>query len=68
MVEVQQAFEKLNQFGFSVGSDTCASHAVAKLPAHKFLECFFHTRDRQLLRIYGLVDTGNTVPGSAAIS
>ena len=44
---------------------TCASHAVAKLPAHKY---FFRTPKQQLLRINGLLDTGNTGPGSAAIS
>ncbi|MCP3661287.1 MAG: hypothetical protein GY696_02140 [Gammaproteobacteria bacterium] len=44
---------------------TCASHTVAKLPAHKY---FFRTPKRQLLRIHGLVDTGNTGPGSAIIS
>ena len=47
---------------------TCASHTVAKLPEHKYLECFFRDPQRWLLRIHGLVDTGNTVPKSAAIS
>ena len=47
---------------------SCAGHVTATVQAHKLLECYFHTRDRQVLRILGLVDTGNTVPGSAAIS
>ncbi|MCP3668363.1 MAG: hypothetical protein GY696_38740 [Gammaproteobacteria bacterium] len=47
---------------------SCAGHVTATVRAHKLLECYFHNRDRQVLRILGLVDTGNTVPGSAAIS
>ena len=47
---------------------TFVSHANAKLPAHKYLECFFRDPQRRLLRIHGFVDTGNTVPGYAAIS
>ena len=45
-----------------------AGHITATVQANKLLECYFHTRDRQVLRILGLVDTGNTVPGSVAIS
>ncbi|MCP3668240.1 MAG: hypothetical protein GY696_38090 [Gammaproteobacteria bacterium] len=37
---------------------SCARHFTATVHAHKQLECYFHTRGRQVLRILGLVDTG----------
>ena len=47
---------------------SCAGHVTAVENAHKLLACYFCTRDQQILKIMGLVDTGNTVLGSAAIS
>ncbi|MCP3668605.1 MAG: hypothetical protein GY696_40010 [Gammaproteobacteria bacterium] len=47
---------------------SCAGHITATVQAFKLLEFYFHIRGRQLLRILVLVDTGNTVPGSAAIT
>ena len=36
--------------------------------AHRYLKVVFRDSAKNLLRMYGLVDTGNTVPGGAAIS
>ncbi|MCP3664105.1 MAG: hypothetical protein GY696_16715 [Gammaproteobacteria bacterium] len=47
---------------------SCAGHMTAIENAHKLLACWFQTRNQQVWRIMGLVDMGNTVPGSAAIS
>ncbi len=36
--------------------------------AHKLLACYFKPNNQQVRRMMGLLDTGNTVPGSAAMS
>ncbi|MCP3666011.1 MAG: hypothetical protein GY696_26530, partial [Gammaproteobacteria bacterium] len=45
-----------------------AGHTTAVENAHKLLACWFQPKNHQVWRIMGLVDTGNTVPGSSAIS
>ncbi|MCP3664384.1 MAG: hypothetical protein GY696_18155 [Gammaproteobacteria bacterium] len=47
---------------------SCAGHTNAIENAHKLLTCYFKPKNQQIRRVMGLVDTGNTVPGSAAIS
>ncbi|MCP3667034.1 MAG: hypothetical protein GY696_31840, partial [Gammaproteobacteria bacterium] len=47
---------------------SCAGHMTAVENAHKLLACWFKPKNQQVRRIMGLVDMGNTVPGSAAIS
>ncbi|MCP3667196.1 MAG: hypothetical protein GY696_32670 [Gammaproteobacteria bacterium] len=47
---------------------SCAGHTNAAENAHKLLTCYFKPNNQQVRRVMGLVDTGNTVPGSAAMS
>ncbi len=47
---------------------SCAGHTKANENAQKLLTCYFKPKDQPVKQVMGLVDTGNTVPGSAAIS
>ena len=46
----------------------CATKAADNSTAHRYLNAVFRDSAKNLIRQYGLVDTGNTVPGGAAIS
>ncbi|MCP3667081.1 MAG: hypothetical protein GY696_32080 [Gammaproteobacteria bacterium] len=47
---------------------SCAGHTNAIKNAHNLLTCYFKPNNQPVRRVMGLVDTGNTVPGSAAMS
>ena len=47
---------------------SCAGHTNAIENAQKLLTCYFQPKGQLVKTVMGLVDTGNTVPGSAAIS
>ncbi|MCP3663628.1 MAG: hypothetical protein GY696_14255 [Gammaproteobacteria bacterium] len=47
---------------------SCAGHTNAIENAHKLLTCYFKPKDQPVRTVMGLMDTRNTVPGSAAIS
>ncbi len=47
---------------------SCAGHTNALENAQKLLTCYFQPKDQPVRQEMGLMDTGNTVPGSAAIS
>ena len=47
---------------------SCAGHTNALENAQKLLTCYFQPNGQHVKKVMGLVDTGNTVPGSTAIS